>query len=54
MNKSFGFLIGAIGLVTAFLIVLGVVFNKDENEKQNGLTEIYDVSPDGSIALCRF
>ena len=54
MNKSFGILIGGIGFVTIFLIVLGFVFAKDENEKQNGLSAIYDVSLDGSVAYVAF
>ena len=54
MKKSFSFLIGSIGLVTIAFIVLGLVFEKDENEKQNGLTGIYDVSIDGSIAYVAF
>lgn len=54
MNKSFIFLIGSIGAVTIFFIVLGFLFDKDENEKQNGMTAIYDVSLDGTIAYVAF
>ncbi|MFC5602850.1 hypothetical protein [Sporosarcina koreensis] len=54
MNKTFGYLLGAIVLITGVFIILGFVFSKDENEKQNGLTAIYDVSQDGSIAYVAF
>lgn len=54
MNKSFGFVYGLIGLVTGVLIVMGVVFHKEDNEKQQGLTGVYDVSADGIIAHVEF
>ncbi|MCG7345940.1 hypothetical protein MHZ92_17650 [Sporosarcina sp. ACRSL] len=54
MNKSFKFLIGGIGFVTIVFIALGFMFAKDEHEKQNGLTSIYDVLADGSIAYVAF
>ncbi|EGQ26045.1 hypothetical protein HMPREF9372_1912 [Sporosarcina newyorkensis 2681] len=50
MQKSLVFLLGSIAFLTALFIVLGFVFDKDENQKQNGLTEVYDVSSDGEIA----
>lgn len=54
MKKTFSFLIGGIGLVTIAFVVLGLLFEKDENEKQNGWTGMYDVSEDGSIAYVAF
>lgn len=54
MNKSFSFLIGSIGVVTLVFIALGFLFDKEENEKQNGLTATYDVSVDSSIAYVAY
>ncbi|WP_163970394.1 hypothetical protein [Oceanobacillus halotolerans] len=39
-----------VGLITSALIVLGVVYDKDEFEKQQGRTAVFDVSADGTIA----
>ncbi|WP_342536267.1 hypothetical protein [Sporosarcina sp. FSL K6-3508] len=50
MKKSLVFLLGSIAFLTALFVVLGFVFDKDENQKQNGLTEVYSVSSDGKIA----
>lgn len=54
MNKTFGMLFGLIGTITAAFIVLGLVFDKSENEKQQGLTDNYDVSIDGRIAYVKY
>jgi len=54
MNRSLSVLISSIGIVTIVCIVLGFFFDKEENEKQNGLTAIYDVSVDGSIAYVAY
>ena len=54
MNKSFNFLIGSIGVVTIVFVMLGFLLNKEENEKQNGLTSIFDVSIDGSLAYVAY
>ncbi|MFS0575450.1 hypothetical protein AB1K83_07445 [Sporosarcina sp. 179-K 3D1 HS] len=54
MKKSFGYILGLIGLATAVLIVLGIKFDKAENEKQQGLTDVYDVSVDGALAYVEF
>ncbi|WP_153731665.1 TolB-like translocation protein [Sporosarcina obsidiansis] len=50
MKKSLVFIIGFLVFLTAVFIVLGLLFDKEENEKQAGLTDIYDVSSEGSIA----
>ncbi|MGN7388004.1 hypothetical protein [Sporosarcina sp. SAFN-015] len=54
MNKSISILIGSIGFVTIVFVVLGFLFEKEENEKQNGLTATFDVSVDGSIAYVAY
>jgi len=38
------------GVMTLTLVGLGVVFDKEDLEKQHGRTDIYDVSVDGTIA----
>ncbi|WP_158591772.1 PD40 domain-containing protein [Oceanobacillus halophilus] len=43
-----------IGLITITLIVLGIIFDKEEFEKQQGRTSIYDVSSNGTIAYVFF
>ncbi|QTN00619.1 hypothetical protein ERJ70_15745 [Sediminibacillus dalangtanensis] len=53
-KKGIWALLIAIAIVTIFLVILGVVFGKEEFEKQQGLTGIYDISPDGSIAYVYF
>lgn len=40
----------AIVILTVLFIFLGMVFDKTEAEKVNGLTETYDVNADGDIA----
>ncbi len=44
------FIFSSIGIFTVVLVIVGLLFNKTEDEKQNGLTELYDVSADGVIA----
>lgn len=43
-----------ISIITFFFIIIGFVFNKSEMEKVNGLTEIYDVSSDDTIAYVSY
>lgn len=50
MKKTLLMILLAIALVTSILIALGVVFNKPEDTKQQGLTEVFDVSLDGTLA----
>lgn len=50
MKKSLWVILLSITFVTSILIVLGVVFNQKEDEKQQGLTEVFDASPDGTFA----
>lgn len=50
MKKSLVFLLVLIVFLTVGSIVIGLLFKKDENQKQTGLTAIYDVSIDGDIA----
>ncbi|MFC4321374.1 PD40 domain-containing protein [Litchfieldia salsa] len=49
-KKSLMTLIGSLCSLTVALVVLGVFFNKTENEKQNGLSNQYDVSSQNKIA----
>ncbi|MBD7985016.1 hypothetical protein H9649_10495 [Sporosarcina sp. Sa2YVA2] len=53
-KKAFGLLTALIGIVTIIFVGLGFVYEKSENEKQNGLTAIFDVSATGVIATVRF
>lgn len=41
-------------LLTIVLIVIGMIFNKTENEKQNGLSNYYDVSTQNTIAYVTY
>ena len=43
-----------IASVTSILVIIGFMFNKTEEEKRNGLTEIFDVSPAGTIAYITY
>ncbi|MDN4608516.1 hypothetical protein [Sporosarcina highlanderae] len=54
MNKKYGVLLSVIGVATVICIVLGLVFNKSENEKQQGLSGVFDVSVEGTIAYVEF
>ncbi len=49
-KKNLMFLIVSLCSLTVALVVLGIFFNKTENEKQNGLSNHYDVSVQNSIA----
>lgn len=44
----------AIATITVCLVVVGLMFNKTEEEKMNGLTEIYDIAPNGTIAYVMY
>lgn len=50
MRKSVWAVLLALALALSIFIGLGVVFNKPQNEKQQGLTEVFDVSPNGMLA----
>ena len=54
MKKSLVVILLSITFVTSILIVIGVVFGKPENEKQQGLTEVFDVSLDGTLAYVAY
>lgn len=41
-------------LLTVALVVVGLLFNKSENEKQNGLSNYYDVSTKNTIAYVTY
>lgn len=43
------FLLGLLFSLTVVLVVWGILFNKTENEKQNGLSNHYDVSSQNEI-----
>lgn len=53
-KKNLMFLIVSLFSLTAVLVVLGIFFNKTENEKQNGLSNHYDVSPRNAIAYVAY
>ncbi|MGM8364969.1 hypothetical protein ACLIBG_05720 [Virgibacillus sp. W0181] len=53
-KKGLIFILSSVGFITVILAVVGLVFNKSEYEKQQGLTEIYDVSSDNTIAYVVF
>lgn len=50
MKKSLVILLSFIAFLTFTFIMLGLMFDKDENEKQAGMTDVYDVSANGDIA----
>lgn len=50
MKKSLVFLLGLIVFSTVGLSVIGLLLKEDENQKQTGLTDIYDVSLNGDIS----
>lgn len=54
MKKPLVLILSSILLLTGVFIVLGILFNKDENQKQQGLTDIYAVSPDSEIAYVSY
>lgn len=54
MKKSLVLILSLILLVTSVLIGVGILFNKDENQKQQGLTDIYAVSSDGEIVYVSY
>ncbi|WP_077212773.1 TolB family protein [Bacillus dakarensis] len=41
-------------VITIALVLIGLRFNKTENEKQNGLSNQYDVSPENTIAYVAY
>ncbi|ARD47768.1 hypothetical protein [Sporosarcina sp. P33] len=54
MKKSLVIILSSIAIITVVLITLGVLFNKNENEKQEGMTDVYSVSPTGEIAAVTY
>lgn len=55
MNKrKIIFIFAIIATITVCLVVVGFMFNKTEEEKLNGLTEIFDIAPDGTIAYVMY
>ncbi|MEI3606319.1 hypothetical protein SPD48_11490 [Pseudogracilibacillus sp. SE30717A] len=40
----------SLAFLTGILVLVGLLYNKTEDEKQNGLTELYDISREGIIA----
>ncbi|WP_077624639.1 hypothetical protein [Sediminibacillus massiliensis] len=55
MKKKYMFIIfPTIIVITLILAGVGIVFNKSENEKQQGITNVFDVAEDGSIAYVIF
>lgn len=53
-KKSLILLLILLLVITLVLILIGFLFNKTENEKQNGLSNQYDVSPDSTIAYVAY
>ncbi|MBY0099574.1 hypothetical protein [Mesobacillus maritimus] len=49
-KKNIIWIVGFLVFVTIILSVVGMFFNKSEDEKLNGLTGFYDVSDEGTIA----
>lgn len=55
MNKKKIFIIaGGIGGITVILSAAGIILGKDSDEKMNGLSSQYDISPDGAIAYVNY
>ena len=54
MKKSLLLILSSILLVTVVLIGIGILFNKDDNQKQQGLTDIYALSSDGEVAYVSY
>ncbi|MGM0904439.1 MAG: hypothetical protein ACQEXB_25490 [Bacillota bacterium] len=53
-KKTIFGVIGVIAFVTIVLSVLGMFFNKSEDEKLNGLSGYYDVTEEGTIAYVHY
>lgn len=54
MKKPTIWIVSSIAIITIGLVIMGFMFDVSENEKQNGLTGIYDVTIDGIIAFVEF
>lgn len=55
MNKrKITLIFATIATVTVGLVIFGFVFKKTEEEKMNGLTEMFDISNDGTIAYVSY
>lgn len=54
MNKILVISLGSIGVLTLLAILAGLMFDKEEHEKDEGLTSIYDVSSEGDTAYVYF
>ncbi|GAE37220.1 TolB family protein [Halalkalibacter akibai] len=53
-KKNLMFLLICLSSLTVGLAILGMFFNKTENEKQNGLSNQYDVSSENEIAYVAY
>ncbi|WP_078549181.1 TolB-like translocation protein [Litchfieldia alkalitelluris] len=53
-KKKLTFLLVSLSSLTVILVVLGIVFNKTESEKQKGLSNQYDVSSLNDIAYVMY
>ena len=49
-KKSIYLILISLALVTVLFVIAGLIFKKEENEKQQGLTNQYDVSTQGTFA----
>jgi dipeptidyl aminopeptidase/acylaminoacyl peptidase len=53
-KKTIIWIVGTLAFVTIALSVLGMFFNKSEDEKLSGLTGFYDVTEQGTIAYVHY
>ncbi|MBS4209925.1 PD40 domain-containing protein [Bacillus sp. FJAT-50079] len=54
MKRSFVIILLSIILITVILVISGFAFQKNANEKQEGLTTVFDVSSSGTIAYVSY
>lgn len=53
-KKNLIYIISAICFFTMISIILGLIFDKSEKQKMNGLSEVYDVNQNGFIAFVSY
>lgn len=53
-RKKVTIIFSSIAAFTLFLVIIGVLFDKTEAEKLNGLTELFDVSANGMVAYVSY
>jgi Tol biopolymer transport system component len=53
-KKNIIWIVGSLAFVTIILSVVGLFFNKSEEEKLNGLSGFYDVTEEGTIAYVHY